>query len=93
MGGEEAERMAGIHDESLFVGHLAQIFHCEQILSPVLENSAVAAIDNQLMRMLGTYRCGRSGAARRRTQERVRHAALPGNTEGNSGEQDVPVPV
>ena len=53
MGGEEAEGMAGVHDEGLFVGHLAEVFHREAVLGPVLEDGAVTAVGNQLVGVLG----------------------------------------
>jgi hypothetical protein len=52
MRGEEAHRMAAIHDQGLVVGHLAQVAHGEQILRPVLKHRPVAAIGDKLVRML-----------------------------------------
>ncbi len=50
--GEQTQRVAAVHDKRLFVGHLAQIFHHQAILCPVLEHGPVAAVGNQLMGML-----------------------------------------
>ena len=49
---EQAERMARIHHKRLLVGHLAQILHRQPVLCPVLEYGTVAAVHNQLVRML-----------------------------------------
>ena len=44
--------MAGIHHESLLVGHLAEILHGETVLCPVLEYGTVAAVYDELVWML-----------------------------------------
>ena len=44
--------MTRIHHECLFIGHLTQIFHHQSVLCPVLEDSAITAVGDQLMRML-----------------------------------------
>ena len=44
--------MSGVHHECLLIGHLAQIFHREAVLCPVLEDGAVAAVDDELVGML-----------------------------------------
>ena len=49
---EQAHRMTGIHHERLLVGHLAQVFHREPILRPVLEYRTIATIYNKFVRML-----------------------------------------
>ena len=51
--GEKAQRMAGIHHKRLLIGHGGQILHGEPVLSPVLEDGSVSAVDNQLVRVLG----------------------------------------
>ena len=56
MAGEQTQRMTAIHHKRLLVGHLAQVFHHEPILCPVLEDGSVATVDNQLMGMLGHTR-------------------------------------
>ena len=53
MAGKESHRQTGIHGQGLLVGHLREILHGEQILGPVLEYGAVAAIDYQLVGVLG----------------------------------------
>ena len=45
--------MTRVHHQCLFVGHLAQILHGEQILGPVLEYGAIAAVGDEFVRMLG----------------------------------------
>ena len=50
--GEEAERMAGVHDERLLVGHLREVLHHQPVLCPVLEHGTVAAVGDELVRML-----------------------------------------
>ena len=52
---EESERMTRVHHERLLVGHLAEIFHCESVLRPVLEDGAVASVDDKLVRMLSHF--------------------------------------
>ena len=49
---EEPERVTGVHDQRLFVGHLREVLHREQILCPVLEHRAVSAVRDQLVRVL-----------------------------------------
>ena len=56
VGGEQPERMSGVHHQRLAVGHLRQIFHGKAILRPILKHSAVASICNQFVRMLGHCR-------------------------------------
>ena len=50
--GEEAQRMARVHYERLLVAHLAEIFHRQAVLRPVLEHRPVAAVGYQLVGML-----------------------------------------
>ncbi len=50
--GEKPEGMTRVHDEGLLVGHLAQVFHGEKILRPVLEHRPVAAVGDKLVGML-----------------------------------------
>ena len=52
MGGEEAEGVPGVHREALFVGHGGEVTHRQPILRPILEDRAVAAVGDQLMREL-----------------------------------------
>ena len=52
MAREETERMARVHHEGLLVGHGREILHHEAVLSPVLEHGSVAAVCDQLVRML-----------------------------------------
>ena len=49
---EQSERMTTIHNKSLLIGHLRQIFHHQAILCPVLKYCTITSISNQLMRML-----------------------------------------
>ena len=49
---EKSHRMTGIHHQRLVVGHLAEVFHRKAILRPILKNSPISAISNQLVRML-----------------------------------------
>ena len=51
--GEEAKRVAAVHDERLLLGHFAQVAHHEAVLRPVLEDGAVAPIRDELLGMLG----------------------------------------
>ena len=48
--GEQAQGVSRIHHERLLVGHLAQILHHQAVLCPVLEDSAIAAVDDELAR-------------------------------------------
>jgi hypothetical protein len=50
--GEEAERVAAVHHQRLRVGHLAQVLHHQAVLRPVLEHRTVAAVGDQLVRVL-----------------------------------------
>ena len=52
MAGEEAERVAAVHHQRLLVGHLAQVLHHQAVLRPVLEHRTVAAVGDQLVRVL-----------------------------------------
>ena len=49
---EETEWVTAIHDKCLLVGHLAQVFHDQPVLGPVLEDGTVATIDDQLVGVL-----------------------------------------
>lgn len=49
---EQSHRMTAIHDQSLVVFHVGEILHHKAILSPVLEDGAIATVDDQLVRML-----------------------------------------
>ena len=53
MAGEKAKGMTGIHDKGLLIRHCGKVLHCEAVLGPVLEDCAVAAVDDELMRVLG----------------------------------------
>jgi len=53
---EDAEGMARVHHQGLLITHLRQVFHGEPVLCPVLEDGAVAAIGDELMRVLGHCR-------------------------------------
>jgi hypothetical protein len=44
--------MTGVHDQGLLFGHLTEVFHGQKVLSPVLENCAITAIGDELIRML-----------------------------------------
>ena len=44
--------MAAVHDEGLFLGHLAQVLHGEAVLGPVLEHPAVAAVGDEFFGVL-----------------------------------------
>ena len=48
--------VARVHVEGLPAGHGGEVFHGEQVLGPVLENSAVAAVGYELFGMLGHRR-------------------------------------
>ena len=50
--GIESHGMTAVHHEGLLVGHLTQIFHNQTVLSPVLEDGAVAAVGDELVWML-----------------------------------------
>ncbi len=50
---KQTERMPRVHHEGLSVGHLAEIFHRQAVLCPVLEHGSIAAVGNQFMWMLG----------------------------------------
>ena len=52
MAREESHRQARIHSKRLLVGHRSQILHRQAVLRPVLEDSTISAIYNQLVRML-----------------------------------------
>ena len=54
--GEQAQGMARIDDQGLLVGHLGQVLHGQQVLGPVLEDGAVAAVGDQLVGVLGHRR-------------------------------------
>ena len=56
MAREESERMAGVHDEGLLLRHCGEIFHRQTVLGPVLEDGSVAAVGDELVRMLGHSR-------------------------------------
>ena len=49
---EKTERMPRIHNKCLLVGHLTQVFHNQTVLCPVLENSTIATVCNQFVRVL-----------------------------------------
>ncbi len=49
---EQTQRMAGVHHQRLLVGHLRQVLHNQAVLRPVLEHGAVAAVGDQLVRVL-----------------------------------------
>ena len=53
---EESEWMAGVHDEGLLLRHCGEIFHRQTVLGPVLEDGSVAAVGDELVRMLGHSR-------------------------------------
>ena len=46
---EEAERVAGVHDEGLLVGHLAEVLHGQVVLRPVAEDAAVPSVGDNLV--------------------------------------------
>ncbi len=50
--GIESHGVAAVHHQRLLVGHLAEVFHHQAILGPVLEHGAVAAVGDKLVRML-----------------------------------------
>ena len=52
MAREESEWMAGVHDEGLLLRHCGEIFHSQAVLGPVLEDGSVAAVGDELVRML-----------------------------------------
>ena len=56
VGGEQAHRVPAVHDEGLLLGHFAQVAHDEAVLCPVLEDGAVAAVGDELLRVLGDGR-------------------------------------
>ena len=56
MAGEEAQRVAGVHHERLFVRHRGEVLHHKAVLGPVLEDCTVATVDDELVRMLGYTR-------------------------------------
>ena len=56
MAREESEWMAGVHDEGLLLRHCGEIFHRQTVLGPVLEDGSVAAVGDELVRMLGHSR-------------------------------------
>ena len=45
--------MTGIENKGLFICHLRKIFHCQTILSPVLESSSVTTVNDKFVRVLG----------------------------------------
>ena len=49
---KQSQWVTGIHHQRLFVGYLGEIFHSEQVLSPVLEYRPISTISNKLVRML-----------------------------------------
>jgi len=53
---KEAEGVSRVHHQRLLIGHLREVLHGEPVLSPVLKNSSVAAIGDELVRMLGNGR-------------------------------------
>ena len=50
--GEKAQRMAAVHHQRLLVGHGGEVLHHQPVLRPVLENGAVAPVDDELVRVL-----------------------------------------
>ena len=52
VGREQAQRMARVHHERLLVRHRGKILHHKAILRPVLEDGAVAAVDDEFVRVL-----------------------------------------
>ena len=56
VGGEQAHRVPAVHDERLLLGHFAQVAHHEAVLGPVLEDGAIAAVRDELLRVLGDGR-------------------------------------
>ena len=48
--------MPAVHDERLLFGHFAQVAHDEAVLGPVLEDGAIAAVRDELLRVLGDSR-------------------------------------
>ena len=49
---EEAHGVAAVHDQGLFLGHLAQVLHGETVLGPVLKYPAVTTVGDEFFRML-----------------------------------------
>ena len=56
MGGEEPQRVTRIHHKGLLIGHLTEVFHHEAVLRPVLKDSTVSAVGDQLVRVLSYTR-------------------------------------
>ena len=54
--GEESQRVARVHHERLFVGHLREVFHSQAVLGPVLKHGAVAPVGYEFVGMLGHAR-------------------------------------
>ena len=52
MAREESQRMAGVHNQSLFVCHRSQILHGQTVLGPVLEHGPIASVCDEFVRML-----------------------------------------
>ena len=50
--GKQAQRMAAVHHQRLLVGHGGEVLHHQPVLRPVLENGTVAAVDDELVRVL-----------------------------------------
>ena len=51
--GEQAQRVAAVHDEGLLLGHFAQVAHHEAVLRPVLEDGAIAPVGDEFLGVLG----------------------------------------
>ena len=49
---EQTERMSAVHHERLFFGHLREVLHHQSVLCPVLENTSVSTVSDQLLRVL-----------------------------------------
>ena len=49
---KQAQRMAAVHHQGLLLGHLSEVMHHQPVLRPVLEDCPVAAVGDQLVRVL-----------------------------------------
>lgn len=53
---EQAHGVTRVQDQGLVAAHVRQVLHGQQVLSPVLEHGAVAAVGDQLVRELSHLR-------------------------------------
>ena len=50
--GEQSQGVSAVHDQRLLICHLAEVFHHQSVLCPVLEHGSIAPIGDELVRVL-----------------------------------------